>query len=244
MGGLNRGSHALTMTSASVVTASSTTSCCCAASTRVLTTSSLFAVAAARADRAGSTSATMICSKASRRAQIVASAGPTPPAPTMSTRMSPRLDGEGPPLGADVDQGGHALGQIWAERPAVAQLQFGEHPVVSGDLAAAACAAAHTLELVVVAAVGGRVVVRDLLTRLDVAGGDQDDAATEHAIRIARRVDEIGRLRLGRAGQEKVLFDLQAADLLTGRQQIELVACYATAAECRDALARGDRFAG
>ena len=148
------------------------------------------------------------------------------------------MERERPPLGADVDQRSDALGQVRAEDAAVPQLQLRQHPVVSGDLAAAACAAAHALELVVVAAVGGRVVVRELLARLDVAGGDEDHAATEHAIRIARVVDEVGGLRLRRAGQEEVLLDLQAADLLTGGQQVELVACHATAAE------RGDDLAG
>src|SRR5947208_3378922 len=135
MGGLKRGSHALTMTSASVVSASSTTSCCCAASTRVLTTSSLCAV-------------------------------------------------------------------------------------------------------------GGGVVVGDLLAGLDVACRDQDDAATEQAIRVTGVVDEIGRFGLRRSGEEELLVDLQATDLLAGGQQVELVAGHTAPTERGNDLAGADRLAG
>ena len=119
-------------------------------------------------------------------------------------------------------------GQVRAERAAVAQLQLGQHPVVAGDLAAAQRRAAGALELVVVAAVAwsrSRSVSSSPTAMSRRATSSTLPA--DHAVRLARVIDEVGRLRFGRAGQVQVVVDLHAANLLAGRQEIELVAGHA-----------------
>ena len=57
-------------------------------------------------------------------------------------------------------------------------------------------------------------------------------------------VDEVSRLGLGGAGHVEVLVDLQAANLLAGRQQVELVTRHAPSTERGNDLAGRDRLAG
>ena len=92
IGGLRRGSHALTTTSARISRASAATDSALDASTaRGRESGRRRARRSPARARSASRSATVTCSKKSRRSAIAAIAAPTPPAPTTRMRIGRRL---------------------------------------------------------------------------------------------------------------------------------------------------------
>lgn len=148
-----------------------------------------------------------------------------------------RSESECAPFGANRFQTGDPAGQVWAELAAVAQLQVGQHPVVTGDFAAAQDRTTSAFELVGVGTVGCRKVVRDRFARVQIARTDQNGRPSNVTRRIARVQHERRCVAVG-AHQKQVFVDLQRSPLNVDVVIVEFGAGHTGAAKRSDDGAR------